>query len=372
MLETRSGARWAELNAIADYGEIVGFRNRADGDRWDCIAVGVPPGGVQMGVAYLIKRTIGVVLIKGGNHKLVVELSDYSAPDLKVQTLTPAEAEAARRAGRAPAPDGAQEEEAAQAAAAGAGANRSLSFEAELVSAQVRNFIAAYVESHPNSRLSRVRYLAFESLQFDGEKPSRGARGGAQADAGSEEAELGELGEPDEPDDSEWSGEVGRSGAAEAAVASDSGRGDGGGGNDVGGDDVGGDAARVGTGRRRRRRRRSGSAQSAAGAAGLPAGAAPVENPPQDITATRKRRRRRRAAGGSAAGDGGGGGGGLLGLSANGVRSGVDVRAVRTAEADTAAKGASSRAGPAGARVGGDSASAAAARRAADDPPTAR
>ena len=58
---------------LKNYGEIVGFRNRADGDRWDVLAPGLseqlPPGS-----KHRLSTVLGVILIKGGNHKLVVAL----------------------------------------------------------------------------------------------------------------------------------------------------------------------------------------------------------------------------------------------------------------------------------------------------------
>jgi hypothetical protein len=42
------------------------------------LLAGVAPGSLRVGVAYKIAATIGVVLIKGGNHKLVVRLAASS------------------------------------------------------------------------------------------------------------------------------------------------------------------------------------------------------------------------------------------------------------------------------------------------------
>eukprot|EP00629_Pelagomonadales_sp_RCC1024_P002944 CAMPEP_0119271118 /NCGR_PEP_ID=MMETSP1329-20130426/7838_1 /TAXON_ID=114041 /ORGANISM="Genus nov. species nov., Strain RCC1024" /LENGTH=498 /DNA_ID=CAMNT_0007271159 /DNA_START=87 /DNA_END=1580 /DNA_ORIENTATION=+ len=91
------------------YGEVLGFRNRADGDRWDVFLPGLARGGSRTGVAGVdgskeleVVRILGVVLIKGGNHKLAVE----------VRGVEPDEA---------------------------------------LVSQDVRKFMDAYVASHPTS-----------------------------------------------------------------------------------------------------------------------------------------------------------------------------------------------------------------------------
>jgi len=73
---------------LKNYGEIVGFRNRADGDRWDVL---VPGLNDQLPVAsrHRLSTVLGVILIKGGNHKLVVALGG-ARPDaamVKVSAL---------------------------------------------------------------------------------------------------------------------------------------------------------------------------------------------------------------------------------------------------------------------------------------------
>lgn len=117
------GGAWG---SAVPYGEVVGFRNRADGDRWDVLLPGVvvdpksPAGlrGVGPNEPLRIARVIGVVLIKGGNHKIAVEV-----------------------AGHEPDPDA--------------------------VLSDVRDFIAAYVRSHPTSP-NRVRFLEYDSLSGSG------------------------------------------------------------------------------------------------------------------------------------------------------------------------------------------------------------
>jgi len=59
------------------YGEIVGYRNRGDGDRWDIVVPGTSLEGAELGRVYAVRRILGVVLVKGGNHKLVVELDGF-------------------------------------------------------------------------------------------------------------------------------------------------------------------------------------------------------------------------------------------------------------------------------------------------------
>lgn len=64
---------------LKNYGEIVGFRNRADGDRWDVVAPGLE-NQLASGSKHRLSAVLGVIMIKGGNHKLVVALSG-STPD---------------------------------------------------------------------------------------------------------------------------------------------------------------------------------------------------------------------------------------------------------------------------------------------------
>lgn len=62
------------IGALKNYGEIVGFRNRADGDRWDVFVPGLP-AQLPPGSRHRLTNVLGVILIKGGNHKLVVALN---------------------------------------------------------------------------------------------------------------------------------------------------------------------------------------------------------------------------------------------------------------------------------------------------------
>jgi hypothetical protein len=113
------GGAWG---SAVPYGEVVGFRNRADGDRWDVLLPGVvvdpksPAGlpGVGPNEPLRIARVIGVVLIKGGNHKLAVEVDAFAVDEARVL-------------------------------------------------ADVRRFVDAYVATHPTSA-NRVRFLEYDSL----------------------------------------------------------------------------------------------------------------------------------------------------------------------------------------------------------------
>jgi hypothetical protein len=51
LVEAREGARWRLLSSICDYGELVGFRNRADGDRCVC-------GGARRRAAAAVSRRL--------------------------------------------------------------------------------------------------------------------------------------------------------------------------------------------------------------------------------------------------------------------------------------------------------------------------
>jgi len=67
------------IGELRNYGEVVGFRNRADGDRWDILAPGLP-AQLPAGSRHRLSNVLGVILIKGGNHKLVVAL-EGNRPD---------------------------------------------------------------------------------------------------------------------------------------------------------------------------------------------------------------------------------------------------------------------------------------------------
>ena len=65
---------------VRNYGEIVGFRNRADGDRWDVFVPGLLTQ-LPVGEPLRLRRIYGVVLVKGGNHKLAVEVDEPYTPE---------------------------------------------------------------------------------------------------------------------------------------------------------------------------------------------------------------------------------------------------------------------------------------------------
>merc|ERR1719478_145570 len=65
--------------ALKNYGEIVGFRNRADGDRWDIVVPGLVDQ-LPTDSRHRLSAVLGVIMLKGGNHKLVVALGG-SKPD---------------------------------------------------------------------------------------------------------------------------------------------------------------------------------------------------------------------------------------------------------------------------------------------------
>lgn len=103
------------------YGEVLGFRNRADGDRWDVFLPGLArvdaAAALDAGAEprpLTVARVLGVVLIKGGNHKLAVEVDAFAADEARVL-------------------------------------------------ADVRRFVDAYVAAHPTSA-NRVRFLEYDSF----------------------------------------------------------------------------------------------------------------------------------------------------------------------------------------------------------------
>ena len=103
------------------YGEVLGFRNRADGDRWDVFLPGLARADAAAALdagaeprPLAVARVLGVVLIKGGNHKLAVEVDAFAIDEARVL-------------------------------------------------ADVRRFVDAYVATHPTSA-NRVRFLEYDSL----------------------------------------------------------------------------------------------------------------------------------------------------------------------------------------------------------------
>lgn len=98
--------------ALKNYGEIVGFRNRADGDRWDIVVPGLVDQ-LPTDSRHRLSAVLGVIMLKGGNHKLVVALGG-SKPD------------------------------------------------PEKVSQDVKGFIEEYAKSHPEMNKSRMRYMQLD------------------------------------------------------------------------------------------------------------------------------------------------------------------------------------------------------------------
>jgi hypothetical protein len=66
-------APWVPAAALRNYGKVVGFRNRADGDRWDVLVPGLDEQ-LAVGSKHRLSTVLGVILVRGGNHKLVVAL----------------------------------------------------------------------------------------------------------------------------------------------------------------------------------------------------------------------------------------------------------------------------------------------------------
>tara|TARA_B100001094_G_scaffold297531_1_gene320697 strand:+ start:127 stop:534 length:408 start_codon:yes stop_codon:yes gene_type:complete len=55
-----------------NYGEVFGFINPADGDRWDVLVPGYPR--LSFKKRFKIKKVEGIILYKNGNHKIVVDV----------------------------------------------------------------------------------------------------------------------------------------------------------------------------------------------------------------------------------------------------------------------------------------------------------
>ena len=110
------GRRW---KGIKNYGEVIGFRNRADGDRWDIVAPGLPKE-LPQGEPLPLSSVIGVVLIKGGNHKLVVELAPPHTPVSR-----------------------------------------------EAVKTETREFMRIYSKTHPGTSSARIKFLELGQLDPD-------------------------------------------------------------------------------------------------------------------------------------------------------------------------------------------------------------
>ena len=56
-----------------NYGEIIGLRNKSDGDRWDVFAPGYSQP-LRTNIPYVIQDILGVFLLKNGNHKIAIRL----------------------------------------------------------------------------------------------------------------------------------------------------------------------------------------------------------------------------------------------------------------------------------------------------------
>ena len=102
---------------VKNYGEVLGFRNRADGDRWDIIAPGLAEE-LPEGEPIKLGNVLGIVLMKGGNHKIAVELEGHPT------------------------------------------ASR------EQIALDIKEFQRIYAKTHPGVQASRIRYLALDELDF--------------------------------------------------------------------------------------------------------------------------------------------------------------------------------------------------------------
>lgn len=111
---TEAAAGDKAASTLRNYGEIVGFRNRADGDRWDILVPGIDQQ-LPVDSRHRLSAVLGVVMVKGGNHKLVVSVG-----------------------GKRP--------------------------DAEAVSADIKQFMEEYARTHDNVRSGRrMRYLELDN-----------------------------------------------------------------------------------------------------------------------------------------------------------------------------------------------------------------
>lgn len=67
-----------------NYGELVGFINKSDGDRWDVIVPGYK--SLSINKLYKFKNLEGVILLPNGNHKLIIDIyTIYKRNSIKKQ-----------------------------------------------------------------------------------------------------------------------------------------------------------------------------------------------------------------------------------------------------------------------------------------------
>lgn len=114
--------------------EVRGFRNRAKGARWEAVALAARPAGADdggssawpavAGAEILIDGLLGVALVKGGNHVLVVALDGLRPDPREFSTSTRADRPTDRPADR---PIGRSTDRPTDAATAAAPAQRATS-----------------------------------------------------------------------------------------------------------------------------------------------------------------------------------------------------------------------------------------------------
>ena len=114
---------WA---GVKNYGEVIGFRNRADGDRWDVFVPGLPDE-LPFGEPLKLRGVLGVVLIKGGNHKLAVSVERDGEPISPISR--------------------------------------------ERVASDVREFMRVYQREHPGTSAARINYLDYSNEELDDAAP---------------------------------------------------------------------------------------------------------------------------------------------------------------------------------------------------------
>lgn len=103
---------------IKNYGRVIGYRNRADRQRWDCFVPGVKKP-LPKNKFLKVRDVLGVVLIRGGNHKLVIDVN-----------------------------------------------RRNATKDEDLIKGDIKNFLNVYQEAHPDIPAKRIKYLSLGDITF--------------------------------------------------------------------------------------------------------------------------------------------------------------------------------------------------------------
>ena len=86
-VENRHGAGWHSYGFPHKHLEVLGYRNTADNDLWDGLVLGYT-GTLPYGQQFFTNQAIGVLLVEGGNHKILFKIprmSGFSARRFAVE-----------------------------------------------------------------------------------------------------------------------------------------------------------------------------------------------------------------------------------------------------------------------------------------------